>query len=169
MRRLLIPLLVLALAGSAQAQTVILVRHGEKGDGGDPELTPAGQARAAALADAVKAARLTRVLATPPKRTQLTAKPAADAAGLPVEPISLEGGAAAHIARVAAEVKKAKPGETVLVVGHSNTTPEIARALGDAAPVLLTDCDYDSLTIIDLSGASPRVVHARYGASTKAC
>lgn len=169
MRHLLIPLLALAVAGAAHAQTVVLARHGEKAEGQDPELTSAGQARAQALAEAVKGARLTRVLATPPKRTQLTAGPAAAAAGLKVEPVSLDGGGAAHVARVAAEVRKAKPGETVLVVGHSNTVPEIARALGDANPVALTDCDYDSLTIIDLGSSPPAVVHARYGAPTKAC
>ena len=70
---------------------------------------------------------------------------------------------------MAAEVRKAKAGETVLVVGHSNTVPEIARALGDAAPVALTDCDYDSLTVIDLATSPPTVIHKRYGAPTKAC
>lgn len=169
MRHLLVPLLALAVAGSAQAQTVVLVRHGEKAEGTDPELTAAGQARAQVLADSLKGARLTRVLATPPKRTQLTAGPAAAAAGLKVEPVSLDGGGAAHIARVAAEVRKARPGETVLVVGHSNTVPEIAKALGDANPLALTDCDYDSLTIIDLGSSPPAVIHARYGATTRAC
>jgi broad specificity phosphatase PhoE len=169
MHRLLISLLALAVAGSAQSQTVVLVRHGEKAEGSDPELSTAGQARAQVLAETLKSAGLTRVLATPPKRTQLTAGPTAAAAGLKVEPISLDGGGAAHIARVAAEVRKAKPGETILVVGHSNTVPEIARALGDTAPVMLTDCDYDSLTVIDLDQASPTVIHTRYGAPTKAC
>lgn len=169
MRHFLAPLLALAVAGSAHAQTVVLVRHGEKGEGSDPDLTAAGQARAQALAVELKGMKLTRVLATPPKRTQATTQPAAIAAGLTVEPVSLEGGSAAHIARVAAEVRKAKPGETVLVVGHSNTVPEIARALGDTAPVALTDCDYDSLTVIDLSKTPPAVTHRRYGALTKAC
>ena len=169
MRRLLVPLIALAVAGSAQAQTVVLVRHAEKAEGNDPELTAAGQARAQALARELNGVRLSRILATPPRRTQLTAAPAASAAGLAVEPVSLEGGAAAHIARVAAEARKAKPGETVLIVGHSNTVPEIARALGDPAPVALTDCDYDSLTVIDLSPSPPTVAHKRYGAPTKAC
>lgn len=169
MRRLLVCLLALSIAGSVQAQTIVLVRHGEKAEGSDPELSAAGQARAQVLAKTVKGARLTRVLATPPKRTQQTAGPAAAGAGVKVEPVSLEGGGAIHIARVANEARKAKPGETVLIVGHSNTVPEIARALGDSAPVALTDCDYDSLTIIDLGHSPPAVIHARYGAPTKAC
>jgi broad specificity phosphatase PhoE len=169
MRRFLAPLLALAVAGSAHAQTVVLVRHGEKAEGNDPELSAAGQARAQALMGELKGMRLTRILATPPKRTQQTGAPTAAAAGLTVEPVSLEGGGVAHIARVAAEVRKAKAGETVLVVGHSNTVPEIARALGDPAPVALTDCDYDSLTVIDLSKTPPAVTHKRYGAPTKAC
>jgi broad specificity phosphatase PhoE len=91
------------------------------------------------------------------------------AAGLKVEPVSLDGGGAAHIARVAAEARKARPGETVLVVGHSNTVPDIAKALGDTSPFVLTDCDYDTLTVIDLGSSPPAVIHARYGTPTKAC
>lgn len=167
MRRILVPLLALTIAGSAEAQTVVLVRHGEKGEGDDPDLTAAGQARAQALADKVKG--VSRVLATPTKRTIQTASRVAAASGLAVEPVSFDGGGAAHIARVAAEVRKARAGETVLVVGHSNTVPEIAKALGDTAPVPLSDCEYDSLTIIDLDAKPATIVHARYGAPTKAC
>jgi len=165
--------LILALAAAstsaAQAQTVVIVRHAEKADGGsDPDLSAAGQARAQALAEALKGARVTHVLATPPKRTQQTAAPAAQAAGVAVTPVALDGGTAAHVARVAAAARQSPADATVLVVGHSNTVPEIARALGDAAPQPLTECDYDRMTVIQL-GAQPRVVHARYGARTEPC
>jgi broad specificity phosphatase PhoE len=165
MRHLLASFLALAIAGSAQAQTVVIVRHAEKGEGSDPDLTAAGQARAQALAESVKG--VTRVLATPTKRTTQTAAPTAG--GVTVETVAFEGGTAAHIARVAAEARKAGPKDLVLVVGHSNTVPEIARALGDAVARPLTDCDYDSMTVIYLGRTPPTVIHARYGAPTKAC
>ncbi|WP_309092128.1 histidine phosphatase family protein [Phenylobacterium sp.] len=164
---------VLALAlpiSVAEAQTVVVVRHAEKADGGhDPDLSSAGHARAQALAQALKGARLTHVLTTPLKRTQQTAAPAAQAAGVAVTPMALGGGAAAHVARVAAAARQTSVDGTVLIVGHSNTVPEIARALGDAAPEPLTECDYDRLTIIQLGGPAPKTIHARYGAPTEAC
>lgn len=165
--------LALALAAApaaADAQTIVIARHGEKVDASDdPDLSAVGQARAQALAQALKGARITHVLATPLKRTRQTAAPAARAAGVPVTPVPLDGGAAAHVQRAAALARQAPAGATVLIVGHSNTVPEIARALGDAAPQPLTDCDYDRLTILQLGQAQPKVVHVRYGAPTGAC
>jgi broad specificity phosphatase PhoE len=170
LRTLALTFAIAAAPLAAAAQTVVIVRHGEKADAGsDPDLSAPGEARAQALAQALKGARVTHVLATPLKRTQQTAAPAAQAAGLPVTPVPLDGGAAAHARRVAALARQAPADATVLIVGHSNTVPEIARALGDAAPQALTDCDYDRLTVLQLGQPRPKVIHGRYGAATSAC
>lgn len=163
--------LALGAAAPAAAQTVVIVRHAEKVDASaDPALSPPGEARAKALAQALAHGRVTHVLTTPLARTRLTGQPAADAAGVAVTPVSLDGGLPAHLARIAQAVRAAPKDATVLVVGHSNTVPEIARALGDPAPQPLTDCDYDRMTVLDVSGeGAPRVLHARFGAPTQAC
>jgi broad specificity phosphatase PhoE len=170
-RRLTALTLSLALTGGpALAQTVVIVRHGEKvSPNGDPDLSDAGKARAQALAAALAGARVSTVLATPLKRTQQTAQPSADAAGAKIETISLDGGVPAHAQRVAEVARKAPRDTTVLIVGHSNTVGEIARALGDPAPSPVTDCDYDQMTVISFNAPSPRAIHARYGAPTQAC
>lgn len=174
-RLFLAPLLSVALMAGpavATAQTVILVRHAEKADDSkDPDLSPAGLARAEALARALAGARLSRVLTTPLKRTVQTGFPAALATGLTPTSVSLAGGAAAHAARVAAAAREAPEDAVVLVVGHSNTVPDIARALGDPDPEPLGDCDYDRMTILVLGepGAPAKAVHARYGAASPAC
>jgi broad specificity phosphatase PhoE len=159
------------IAAPALAQTVVIVRHGEKAaPSGDPDLSPAGQARAQALAQSLAGARLALVLATPLKRTQQTGLPAAQAAGVVVVPVVFDGGDAAHAQRVAAQARKAPADATVLIVGHSNTVADIARALGDPAPETLTDCDYDKMTIIQFDApAAPKVIHTRYGAPTQSC
>ena len=159
------------IAAPALAQTVVIVRHGEKAaQKGDPDLSPAGQARAQALAQSLAGARLALVLVTPLKRTQQTGLPAAQAAGVPVLPVVFDGGDTAHAQRVAAQARKAPVDATVLIVGHSNTFADIARALGDPAPETLTDCDYDKMTIIQFDGpAAPKVIHTRYGAPTQSC
>lgn len=152
------------------AQTIVIVRHGEKvSPDGDPDLSPLGQARAQALAASLSGAGVDLVLATPLKRTQQTGQPTADAAGLKIMPVSMDGGVPAHAQRVADQARKAPAEATVLIVGHSNTFTDIARALGDPSPETLTDCEYDHMTVIQLGGAAPKVVHTRYGAPTQAC
>lgn len=165
MKRLLLTVLLAAFALPAQAQTVILVRHAEKADqSADPVLSEAGRQRAIALAAALGDADLTHVLVTPLQRTRLTAEVAAAAHALTPEAIPLDGGAQAHVDRVAARVR-ALPGDAVvLVVGHSNTVPLIARALGQAAPGDMQECEYDRLTVVTVEddGDSPTIV-SRYG------
>ncbi len=158
-------------ASSALAQTVVIVRHGEKvAPSGDPDLSAAGQARAQALAQALSGARVALVLATPLKRTQQTAAPTAQAAGVTVLPVPFDGGDAAHAQRLADQARTASADATVLIVGHSNTVANIAKALGDTVAQAPTDCEYDQMTVIQLAGsAPPKVVHARYGAPTAAC
>jgi broad specificity phosphatase PhoE len=171
-RSLVVLALVPALiAAPALAQTVVIVRHGEKvAPSGDADLSVAGQARAQALAQSLAGARIGMVLATPLKRTQQTAQPTAHAAGAAVVPVAFDGGDAAHAQRVAAQARQAPADATVLIVGHSNTVADIARALGDAAPQALSDCDYDRMTVIQLDGlAPPKVLHTRYGAPTQSC
>jgi broad specificity phosphatase PhoE len=159
------------IAAPALAQTVVIVRHGEKSaPNGDVDLSATGQARAQALAQSLAGARLGLVLTTPLKRTQQTGLPAAQAAGVTVVPVAFDGGDAAHAQRVAAQARKAPTDATVLIVGHSNTVADIARALGDPTPETLTDCDYDKMTIIQFDGsAAPKVIHGRYGAPTQSC
>jgi broad specificity phosphatase PhoE len=160
----------LLAASPALAQTVVIVRHGEKiSPNGDPDLSAAGQVRAQALAASLAGAKVSLVLATPLKRTQQTGQPTAAASGLKIVPIALDGGAAAHAQRVAEAARNAPADATVLIVGHSNTVTDIARALGDPAPEVLTDCEYDHMTIIQLGGAASKALHARYGEPTKAC
>lgn len=162
---LVISLLVLLGAGPVLAQTVILVRHAEKADtSADPVLSEAGQARAAALSRALEGLPLTDILVTPLQRTGLTAAPTAQLHGLVPEAVPLDGGSEVHIARVADRIRALPSSAVVLVVGHSNTIPQIARALGLSTARDLEDCQYDVLTAIDLQSGESAV--ATYGAAS---
>jgi hypothetical protein len=48
-----------------------------------------------------------------------------------------------------------------LVVGHSNTIPDLVKALGIAEPVLIGDNDYDNLFIVVLD-SDPHLLHLRF-------
>lgn len=158
------------MAQPVAAQTVILVRHAEKMDASaDPALSEAGAARAQALAAVTAQAGLTHVYSTPLQRTRSTAAPAAEAAGLGIEALDLSGGGAAHIARAAGILRGLDDDDVVLVVGHSNTVPAIARALGVAEVADMSDCEYDRLIVIELKEGAARAVTGRYGAPSEPC
>ena len=151
----------------AQPSTVILVRHGERATepANDPVLTDAGKARAAALKDVLRGARITSVVTTHLQRTQLTAKPLMES--LALSPIVVRAGGTGHADSVAATVRRRPAGDVVLVVGHSNTIPAIVGALGGPKMPDLCDGQYPMLYILEFppGGGAPRYIEARYGAA----
>ena len=148
-------------ACSPALTTVYLVRHAEKaadpGDG-DPPLTEAGQARARALALTLADVPLAAVYTTDLKRTRETLAPLAAAQGL--EPRVLP---AADTARLVEALAATSAGARVLVVGHSNTLPEVLAALG-VDGVDVQHGDYDDLFVLVLGGAAPELARLHYGA-----
>ena len=152
--RILIAVLALAVsAGSAFAQqTVILVRHAERADSkpgvppsmaSDPDLSDAGRARAEALAAMLKDAKIATIIATEYKRTQQTAAPVAKTLGVPVTTIK------ANQNEDIVKAVRAASGN-VLIVGHSNTIPEVVKALGAPPLDAIRDEEYDNLYIVTL-------------------
>ncbi|SHG66655.1 histidine phosphatase family protein [Massilia sp. CF038] len=144
MRRRLIAAILMAGAllapalALAEPTTVYVTRHGEKGAGKDPELTTQGQARAAMLATLLGKVGIRQVYSTATLRTQQTAGPLASKAGVAVQtydPAKPE----AVIAKI-----KATPGPTLLV-GHSNTVPELVKLLGGAPGTPIGDDEFDRL------------------------
>jgi broad specificity phosphatase PhoE len=137
---------------SAQ-QTVIFVRHAERADGGagtgtmtgapaDPLLSPAGEARAAKLAGMLADAGVTAIFATEFKRTQDTGKPLAAKLGIQVQVMPAKDTAA-----LVARLKTDHARGVVLLIGHSNTVPDLIKALGGRA-VTMRDDEYDAMYIL---------------------
>ncbi len=126
-------------APTAAPALVVLVRHADRGTApaDDPALSPAGEARARALADALSRAGITAIVTTQFRRTRDTARPLADRLGL--QPEVVDTGAAGGHARQGADAVRRHPGGRVLVVGHSNTITAIAAQLG--APTLPELCE----------------------------
>jgi broad specificity phosphatase PhoE len=64
---------------------------------------------------------------------------------------------------VVTEIRKHQ-GQTVLVVGHSNTVPAIVEALGAKRPGAICDSRYDDLFVVTIAGdGKANAVHAKYG------
>jgi phosphohistidine phosphatase SixA len=105
----------------------VLVRHAEKAkdDPKDPTLSEAGIARANTLAAALAGTRVAAAYATKYRRTQLTAAPTALSHHLDLRTYD----AALPADGFARQLREAHRADTVLVVGHSNTIPDLAAAL----------------------------------------
>lgn len=106
--------------------TYLLVRHAEKdvATGKDPPLTAAGEARAQRLAAVLADQPLDAIYSSPTRRTRQTAAPVAHAKRLAI--VDYDPADADAFAR---RLRSEHPTGTVLVVGHSDTLPPLARAL----------------------------------------
>ncbi|HET7620880.1 MAG TPA: histidine phosphatase family protein [Gemmatimonadaceae bacterium] len=157
--------------GRNATTTVIVVRHAEKatGQGDDPHLSDAGERRAEALAHALENSGVSAVITTQWKRTAETALPTARESGATSEVVPVVwDSVASNAAHIAAAVRR-HPGEIILVVGHSNTVPDIVAALGVERPAEICDSEYDRMEIVSMeAGGNARLIEARYGAPTVA-
>lgn len=144
---------------------VFLVRHAEKarsreqGRGQDPDLTEAGRQRAKALARVLASAGITRIHSTDYRRTLDTARPLAEVLGLEVEIYD------ARAPRAFVSQLRESPGRH-LVVGHSNTTPELVKLLGGEPGTPIDEgSEYDRLYVLVLGPhGSVATILQRYGA-----
>jgi phosphohistidine phosphatase SixA len=162
-RTFLAPIWLLALAAamvlaamwiywhSATTTTVVLVRHAEKQVGSIPDapLSPQGEQRATRLVqmlgDPSPFGRVQRIYVTDTRRTQQTA--AALARRLGIEPEVV--GAKTSSRELAKRVLGENRGGRALVVGHSNTVPEMVKALAGSDEVpSIADDEYDTFYVV---------------------
>jgi broad specificity phosphatase PhoE len=143
-------LLAASLAGCVRsATTVVMTRHAEKAAGDDPELTEIGRSRAIHLADFAQRRGVDGVISTQFRRTRETATPAAQRVGAAVVIERATSPIEEHIARLVDLIHDDFAGETVLVVGHSNTIPLLVAALGGPT-VAIEDEDYGDVFVLTL-------------------
>lgn len=142
--------LIVGLASAQDATekqtTLILIRHAERGNDGskDPPLAEAGTARANNLVNVFKNTDIAAIYSSDYKRTKNTAAPLAQAKGLEVKvyvPMKED-----EIKRIISE----NTGKTVLVVGHSNTTPWTANLLTGGSLKDFADSDYGNILIVSV-------------------
>jgi broad specificity phosphatase PhoE len=132
------------LALSSCTTRYYLVRHAEKLNGtSDSPLSQTGHARAAVLRDTLAGKNISQIFASTYTRTQQTAQPTATANNLELT-IYRPDTTAGLIERL-----KSVGSRNVLVVGHSNTIPEVVHGLCGET-VTIADDDYDNLFIVTI-------------------
>jgi broad specificity phosphatase PhoE len=157
--RLGVVLAVASLTQFAYPQvTVIFARHADKAAAPtkDPVLTEAGQKRAELLASMLADSGVEAIYVTDLQRTQLTAAPLAER--VHVKPTILRAKDTASLVKA---VRERKSG-VVVVVGHSNTLPDIITALG--GPKLeIPDSQHDNLFVLTVEPSKSSLLRLHYG------
>src|SRR5688572_12587249 len=123
--------------------TVIFIRHAEKKvepDNPDPDLSPAGEARAQEIARMFANTGVNAIYATQFKRTQQTVKPLSDKLGIQVTQVP-----AKNSADVVKQIREQHMGKVIFVAGHNNSVPEMIAALGGPKFPLIPETEYDNL------------------------
>ncbi|SMF70305.1 phosphoglycerate mutase family protein [Allosphingosinicella indica] len=144
---LIVPLLALAAcatpAPEATEPVYYVTRHLNTPEGErDPDLTAEGRANADRLAARLAGEPPRVIYVSDYKRTRQTAAPIAARAGVTPK-VYDPADTPALVAKV-----KAEGAGPVLIVGHSNTVPDIVEALGGARPEPLVHEDFGDLWTI---------------------
>jgi phosphohistidine phosphatase SixA len=161
---LLLGVLVVAAAAwfwsTQTTTTIIVVRHAEKelGTIDDPPLSQAGDQRAADLArlfgDRSSIPPIDMIFVSDTRRAARTAAPLAQRLG--ITPVVYPG---RDVASLAQRIESGWRGHRVLVVGHSNTVPELVHALVPRVTVPpMPEGEYDTIYIATMPSLGPATV-----------
>ena len=127
----------------AEPQTWYFVRHFEKQSGDNPSLTSQGKSRADNLAKYFTDKPLTAIFSTEYNRTQETAAPVAKLKMLKTQYYD-----PSNLSQFADQLKSKNH---LLVVGHSNTTPQLIQLMGGTLFVI-AEFDFGVLYIMQKNG-----------------
>lgn len=140
--------------------TIFVTRHADRyGTEPDPSLTPKGMQQAQVLAQMLIDANIKHIFTTELIRTQQTAAPTAHDAH--IDPVIVPQN---HLDELIAKIKASiRPNESILVVGHRATVPQIVHALTGQDIVPLGSSEYGRLIAITVpEKGSSSVVTLRY-------
>lgn len=148
-------LLVITLSALAACATMAapapanhyVMRHLEKAAGADPGLTETGAAHAARLPALLADDPPAAIYVSTTRRARETAAPLAAALGLTPNEYDPRD-TPALIARVRAETG------SVLIVGHSNTVPDIVEQLGGTRPAEIPEDRFGDIWRVGPGGAT---------------
>jgi len=172
---LLVPLFAVIVAGAgivwlstwARTTVIVMVPHAEPAasNSGDPDLSPAGERRAAqlgpVLADALAGRTVDHLYAADTRRAQQTAASVANQFKLPMNLL-----AGSDWAGLASRLRRDHRGETVVVVGYASTLPAVINQL-TGGHYTLDSGDHGSIFVVVLpSPGQPGVVRLRYGGAS---
>lgn len=152
--------------------TVYLVRHAERADEPrqDPPLTEKGALRSKELARILGKANVKAIITSQFLRTKQTAEAVSKQANVPVTSVSLSLNPSnprmiseQSTAEVTNKILE-RGGESVLVIGHSNSIPDVIKMLGGDVTPAIDEKKYDDLFVVTVyAKGKAKVAHMKYG------
>ena len=148
------------MASASLVTTVILIRHCERDPNSanpDPHLNTAGKARDKKLIHGVGQSGIKAIYRSHFVRARETAQPLATHLGLSAiemdEPLQIKN-----------DILSNHSGQTVLVIGHSNTVPDTINRLGAGSVPVIDDGEFDNLFVVKVfSQGRASVTRLKYG------
>ena len=153
--------LALDTTSGEKVTSVLLIRHAEKATSPkeNPPLTIDGQARAAELIHVAEKAEVKVIYATKFLRSQQTVQPISIRLNVPITNYPEN-----DFQALKNMVLPAYAGETVLIVGHSDTMGSIIQTFGGDRQDCPPDNEYDNLCLVTIYGpAMAKVINLQYG------
>ena len=146
--------------------TFIIVRHAEKQNAEpDTQLSSDGLQRASDLLHVLENVEPSAIYSTLYQRTKQTVEQVAKSRGIAITEYSTRTPYSEFIA----EVMSKNRGKTVLIVGHSNTVPELIKALSNDSTIpLIQEHQFDNMFIVNhLDANNSTVLQLKYGKKTQ--
>jgi broad specificity phosphatase PhoE len=171
MKRIIISLAILTCVNLSIGQVripftksakVFIVRHAEKQDGDDPQLTDDGKKRAGDLMRKLRNEKIKRIYVTEFKRTQQTG----DSLQLKKGIDTIQVKADTNCISLFTAVKKHKDwNKPILIITHSNIIQNIIYKLGITTfpQRNIPANEFDNLYIITFKKGKPVLKHSKYG------
>lgn len=132
-------------SSSLKEKKIFVMRHLQKEHGDDPSLSSEGAAAAERLGNMLAEKGISAIYATPTRRAMETAAPLSRMTGVAVSEYDPQN--PESLVASVADIEGA-----VLVVGHSNTVPNLVLRFGGRSPPRLTEQDYGTVFLIDATG-----------------
>lgn len=152
MKKLLLMLLTI-FSSSLSAKTIIILRHADRLEEID-DLSVAGYQRAERLKSMFVAQKINLLFSTNYIRTTKTIAPLAQAQ-------QLETKLYESSSRVVEKIK-ASTAETIIIVGHSNTVPEIVKGLTGVDVPAIADDEFDNMFVVSMLGDKNSILKLKW-------
>lgn len=138
---------------SSAQEAVFIIRHAERADGEDPPITPAGRDRSVRWAEMLSGAGIAHVYTSTARRTAETGAIIAEALGVESEALPPN-----DIAPLLDLMSFDFEDERVLVVGHTETIPNILREFGAFEQIELSRDDYGRMFVVHPGDDEPLIL-----------
>lgn len=133
---------LVATAATATPEKIVLFRHGEKAAGDNPHLTSAGKRRAKHIVTLIPSDANLTLLSSDYNRTKETA---ADLARTFKQKVIIYD--AQDLEKLKAQVMALNG--TVVVIGHSNTTPNLAELLSNQKVAAMPETQFNRYFVLE--------------------